>query len=243
MPVDVFSARLAKELQVNKRHELLLSVENGRPFVEQWAHLRRGVYELLAFDPLTMASQAVLFDAIQIALQKEWLLETDWMMTDEQLIERLRDLPETKPAVLREYFGSPPQMLFCIQLRGGMEDFKLSGRYGSNLRIEQVLKAHFSTERTMGHTVVDDGAFSKGLVFVDPGTSKTWTYGSTSRSVLLYGFQRTRGAISENRCRRAARAILEDFGAPDEAIIRVLIGPSAKPSYAAKRLSLTSSGD
>ena len=38
----------------------LMEVVNG------WSELRRRVYEILLFDPLTMASQAVLWDAIRL---------------------------------------------------------------------------------------------------------------------------------------------------------------------------------
>ena len=120
------AVNLANSLAVDTHGQLLLRHEM-RPSVEEWARARRSVYEVLVFDPYTVAAQAVLYQAISLAFQEDILDQVWWDLYDEELIEILRREPATK-VLLHEYLGRLPSLVFAVQLAGSIKDLGFDDR-------------------------------------------------------------------------------------------------------------------
>ncbi len=210
------SVRIASHLRVTRERQLVLS-RGMKSAVQLWCDLRRRVYEVLLFDPLTAASQAVLWNAIRMAFDVGLITEDDSFLTDEELLDELRRDARTKDSITLEYLGKPPDMALCLQLAGSLADVGVSTRRAAQQIIEEVLKEVFATDRVLGYVQVDSGTFEKELEFVTEA-GEPWTVGKKSKSVIVYGFvhQHPRYTL----CRRATRLLLERLGVPTETILR-----------------------
>jgi HD superfamily phosphohydrolase len=224
------SLRIAGHLSVSDDGKLILP-QNLIGAVKRWSDLRRQVYDLLLFDPLTIAPQAVLWDAIRVGFEEGFLTEDDAFLTDEQLLEELRQHPQTKDRITLEYLGKPPNMALCLQVRGTMADIGLRNRREAQCMVERVLRDVFKTDTVLGYVQVDAGTFEKRLEFYAED-GEPWTVGVKSTSVIFYGF--IRQELRESACRRASHALLEALAVPLETVLRnpiAGIGANAQPAF------------
>jgi HD superfamily phosphohydrolase len=206
--------------------------------VDKWNSLRRSVYEVLIFDPYTVSAQAVLSDAIGIAMTKGVLTEQDATMTDEELIEALRHYSETKDSISLEYLGRLPWMAVCIQLEASMKELGLESRRVAAQFIETELGKIFD-ERVLGYIFVDKGTFEKKISLTDLRTDRPIDVGRTSCSVVLYGFVRSMRKPSIQSCERAAERLISCIGKP-ECLRKVLLGPTADTLHASRSFDFAS---
>lgn len=216
------AAWLASALWVGRDFSLRLPVSIGRDAIRQWSSLRRSVYDIIVFDPPTVAAQAVLSEAISRAMAIGVLGEDDWSLTDEALLELLRSTPNTKDLVMREYLGQLPEMVFSIQIEGGLKELGLSGRASAKALVEEILRSESSEDRALGYVFLDKGTFEKKLRFLDPNTGESWDEGESSGSVVFYGFlpvqRRAKAALSE----RTARKLLERLSVSPARVTRCI---------------------
>lgn len=219
---------LASSLGVGTSGELQLRKEM-QPAVSEWSRVRRTVYEVLVFDPSTVAAQAVLSRAIGLALQEDSIDRDWWDLYDEELIEMLRDNSATKD-LIREYLGRLPAMAFAIQLSGSLEQLGLESRAKGEELVSQVLRSAVGVGRSHSYVFEDRGAFSKEVRFRDPDTGEHWQCGSKSSSTVFYGFIRHGGTVGFDRCHRAAMAFIDEIPSGGDLVMRMLIGPSAENS-------------
>jgi HD superfamily phosphohydrolase len=222
--------RIAQNLGVSDTGNLILP-HNVIGAVKRWSGLRRKVYDLLLFDPFTAASQAVLWDAIRIGFEEGFLTEDDAFLTDEQLLEELRQHPQTKDRITLEYLGKPPNMALCLQLRGTMADVGLASRREAQCMIERVLRDVFRTDTVLGYVQLDSGTIEKRLEFCTQ-EGEPWTVGVKSTSVIFYGF--VRQELRESTCRKASHAFLEALAVPLDSVLRnqvAGIGANAQPAF------------
>ena len=213
---ESLSIAIARALTVTKDHKLALP-HSLLTEVQQWVGLRRKVYELLLFDPYSVASQAVLWNAIRLAFDQELLEADDCFLTDEELLEKLRSRPETKDAITIEYLGKPPNMALCMQFEASLAELGCKNRREIILVIEDVLRAVFLTDRILGYVQIDSGTFEKELEFVTPA-GEPWKIGTRSKSIIVYGFARQN--TTEQLCRKAARLLVESLAVPRDRIVR-----------------------
>lgn len=227
------ATRLASALVVSRDFRLQLSSAEERQTVQQWAALRRSVYEVVVFDPPTVAAQAVLSEAIGIALRVDALCEDDWSLSDEGLLELLRAGPHTKDAITREYLGILPSMVFYVQVAGTLEELGLRDRASAKTVVEEAIRREFPTERVLGYVFVDNGTFEKKLTFYDPNSQDTWEEGQRSTSIILHGFVRSQKKnLPGARCKRAVRHLLDHLGISADRLKRCQIGPSTEETDA-----------
>lgn len=224
--------RLASALAVGRDFRLRLSSAEERQTVQQWAALRRSVYNVIVFDPPTVAAQAVLSEAITIALRVDALFEDDWSLSDEGLLDLLRTDPHTKDAITREYLGILPSMVFCIQVAGALEELGLRDRARAKVVVEEAICHEFPRERVLGYVFVDNGTFEKNLTFYDPNSQDTWEEGQKSTSIILYGFIRSQKKLPGARCRRAAQHLIDHLGISANRLKRYQIGSSTEETDA-----------
>jgi HD superfamily phosphohydrolase len=206
------AVRLASTIAVDRSSRLLLSAQE-RETVLRWSALRRQIYEILVFDPSTVAAQAVLSETIAIAIREDILTEEDWHLSDEQLLARLQSLSATKDAVNREYLGRLPEMVAALQISGTLTDHGFVNRAAAKDYVESVLREELEDDTpVLGYVFIDRGTFSKSLVFYDPRTSISWKEGETSSSIVLYGFVRSQRRPPAVRSRRVMERLLDRFG-------------------------------
>lgn len=218
---------LAAKLCVRRDSTLQLPMD-AREVVKKWAALRRKVYDIIVFDPQTVAAQAVLSEAIGKAIASGFLDESDWALTDESLLEVLRSRVETKDYVVREYLGRLPELAFGLQIRGTLLDLGLADRSAAKALIEAVLRSESQTENVLGYVFVDKGAFEKRLKFVDPGTAVPWEEGQVSGSVVFYGFVRSGRGSGRKTYVRALQIVMDRLRVAESDVIRKVIGSVEK---------------
>ena len=220
------AVNLARSLDVDAHGQLLLRHEM-LPLVAEWARVRQSVYEVLVFDPYTVAAQAVLSQAISLALQEDVLDQDWWDLYDEELIEILRREPTTKE-LLREYLGRLPSLVFAVQLAGSINDLGFDDRKAGQEATERVLSSTFQATRCYAYIFEDRGAFSKKVNFRDLTSGEVWQFGEKSSSTIVYGFVRHGARISFENCRRAAMSFLEESNLSGDRVLRLLIGPEGE---------------
>jgi HD superfamily phosphohydrolase len=178
---------LAASLGADSTAPVLLP-EKQRGNLEEWAALRRRAYEVIVFDGPTVAGQAVLSTLIREALETGILSVMDWNYTDYELINVLRDMSsEAKTRLQRDFFGPLPQMHLLMHVKD-----KAHPIFGVSKNQLTRLIAEFLKERRVphpyGYCLRDKGTFEKQIIAIDPETGSKWSVGTTSDSLILYGF-------------------------------------------------------
>jgi len=193
---------LASGLGLTKSGELSLDKQGFSADVERWSWLRRMVYEIIVFDGPTAAAQAVLSEALQIALDKGLLTFDDWDLYDETLLEKLRGFPETKAHITSYYLGRLPHLAFCLQVPGDLAQQGFTSRRCIALVLREILQEVFPARRVFSYVFQDRGAFAKRLEFRDSSGSP-WFTTQSSHSTVLYGFVHGRLPLPQAKCRAA----------------------------------------
>ena len=223
------AVNLASSLDVDSHGQLLLRHEMC-PSVEEWARVRRSVYEVLVFDPYTVAAQAVLSEAISLAFREDILDKDWWDLYDEELIEILRRNPATK-GLIRDYLGRLPPLVFAAQLTGSIKDLGFDDRKAVQEATNRVLTDTVKATRCYAYIFEDRGTFSKELNFRDPTSGKFWRCGEKSSSTIVYGFVRDGTRIGFEKCRRAAMSFLKEGNVGEDRVLRLRIGPEGRKYY------------
>ena len=232
-----FATQIAEELSV-------IGGDIGLPqrlqaAVENWGAARRACYDVIVFDPPTVAAQAVLSIALEGLLEDGGLTEFDWVLTDEQLLERLLDCPRTKGIISTQYLGRLPSHVYSVQIKD-VPTINGKGRAELRAAIENSLSMFFGSG-CLGYVFVDQGTFAKNLAFVDPEVGQPWSVGARSRSTVLYGFIRRTSRPSTNDCSHALEDLLMQLGVPAACVMRAEIGVPRRITNAQESLNLAAS--
>ena len=219
--------RLAARLSVAEDGNLLLP-ETERDSVTMWCRLRRRAYETIVFDLPTIASQAVLAKCIETLVQLEELTTNEWSLTDEQLLDVLRQHPDTKRAINEEYLGRLPQHVVTIQLEGSLADYGFSRPSEARLGFEELLRRTLD-RNILGYLFIDRGTFSRRLRFVDQNRDTRWSTGKDSESLVFSSFLRGTHPVPRARLPATVHEIVDWLRATPEQVRRVLIGTD--PEY------------
>lgn len=192
--------QLASQICVSEKGDLVVP-RSARALLTKWADLRRAVYEILVFDPSTVAGQAVLTKAFRIAINEGFLSGESWTLTDEELLSELRKHPSTKKTISQQYLGELPQSLMTVQLR--WNDSQLFHAPREDIE-DAVLNS--LTPLIKGSLLVyvfkEKGSFSKKISLFDENGNEE-QFGETTRSLIIYLFG------TETLCRQAERRSAE----------------------------------
>jgi hypothetical protein len=178
---------IARELGVSIDGKMMLS-ERHASLVGAWADTRRKVYEILVFDSITVATQAVLTKAISLLFDESDVSEIQWANRDRDFLDLLTRSPKTKDLMLRNFHQSLPSQVFALQVSGSLKSLGLGSRDAAIVLVERLAREEFCIKKPFGYAFVDKSAFSKKLEFTDPATRSRWTVGDTSQSVVFYCF-------------------------------------------------------
>jgi len=191
----------------------------NEPLVADWLELRKRIYGVLAFDRPTLAAQAVLSRAIKLAMDKGELIASDWPLTDEEFLARLRDDPELRDLINLEYLGRLPQPVFVVQVQGSLRDLGLATRSDATTIVEEVAARVLESNRVLGYVFQETGVFDRRLEFNDP-SGGPWSVGAKSQSVIMSAFLRSPQAPSIRRCKRVVAGLIERLDLPHSKILR-----------------------
>lgn len=221
---------LARRLRVTRAGDLSLDEEPGRELIRAWLKIRRAVYEALLFDLVAVSLQAVLSEAIGVLVERQIIEANDWSLTDEQLLQRLLNAPETKRRMTQEYFGIPPIPVFCVRLDGTLAALGFNNRQDGKIAVETALNESFGSEASLGYVIVDRGTFEKRVEFID-SSGEPWTEGTSTASVLFYGFLRRSRRLPREECLGAASEFIRRVGCETAAVADVQLGCAASDAY------------
>lgn len=209
------SFRIASGLGVDRQGELLLEKEQFYEDVARWSYIRRLVYEIIVFDPPTVAAQAVLSEALRIALDNDLLAIDDWDLYDESLLEKLRHFPQTKPLIVNDYLGRLPVLIFSLHVRRDLRELGFRTRRELSFAIKEAMAGLFPREQLYSYAFCDQGTFEKELSFLDVASGSRWHLGKTSRSTVLYGFVRSREPVNQAKTRATVDLVKQKLGLTD----------------------------
>ncbi len=216
----LLALQLAAAMSITHDGCLCLDEQMQRQSVERWGSLRRQAYDAIVFDAPTVAAQAVLSEAIAIAIRQGVITEDDWYLSDEELLEELMKFRETKDLIVLDYLGRLPEMMLCLQVPGSLKEYGFSSRSQARLELEEILKSTLSSHRVLGYVFVDSGTFSKKLQFLNQRTGEKWEVGQNSNSIVFYGFMRGSKSVPLAKRKHAADALLSRLKLSFERLIK-----------------------
>jgi HD superfamily phosphohydrolase len=199
--------RLATELGITSRGQLQLPF-SAADDVRTWLKLRSQAYQVLVFDGPTVAGQAVLSKAIAAALDGGHLDQTDWHYDDSKLINALMNWPPTKKQLQADFFNELPTLCLLHVMHDIPPSLTSSSRSEIVVLIEEFLHKRLGPKvGAYGYVFRDRGAFAKYVEFVDSSSGQTWSVGSPSASLVIYGF-----AKRSSRCTSEPAQLGREFG-------------------------------
>jgi len=204
---------IARELSVSFDGRLQLPVRL-RSAVQSWAATRKAVYQLLVFDELTVASQAVLTKAIRRLFDSRDVEDIEWAKRDDDLLELLARSNETKELMLRHFHDSLPRQILAVRVCGTLHDFGFDSRDQAIDFVEDIARSEMRIKAPFGYVFVDKGAFAKKLDFIDRGSGAHWTLGTPSKSIIFYCFAHEKGKSAARLMNAFKDAVLARLGKP-----------------------------
>jgi HD superfamily phosphohydrolase len=176
--------------------------------VELWARARRDAYQILVFDNVAIARQAVLSEAIESCIADGIINADDWDVGESNLLAQLEESPQAKRLLRRYYHESPPAAALHLEITEASELEKLPSAAEIRALADRVLADEFPTRKRFVYAFLDAGTFEKQLRFRCPETGETWEVGERSRSLIIDGFvagtrprvEAVRAATDKLRC-------------------------------------------
>ena len=163
--------------------------EAALPLLQSWVELRRRTYEILAFDEQCLSGQAMLTDCLTTALTNNYLDESHWFFTDEQLLHELLNFSETKEVIQRFAVGNfyhPVYLGWYACPKGQLDLRHPDNRSKLVERVKQMTGISCSP-----YVFYDSGTFSKKLNLTTRGTNaelKSVDFGHKSESTIVSVF-------------------------------------------------------
>jgi HD superfamily phosphohydrolase len=202
---------IARELAVSIEGEMMLS-ERHTSSVSVWASTRQKVYEILVFDAITVATQAVLTKAISLLFDQKDISDIQWANRDQDFLDLLARSPQTKDLMLRSFNEALPSQIFALRVPGSLSSLGLRSRDAAITLIEKIALEEFNIRKSFGYAFVDKSVFSKKLKFLDPATRNRWTVGETSESVVFYCFSNETDKYNAKIQKPFCEALLKTLG-------------------------------
>jgi HD superfamily phosphohydrolase len=228
---------IAHHLTVGPSGSLLLPISQ-RNAVKEWLRLRNAAYQVIVFDAPTVAAQAILSDALEIALDCGALQPEDWSLTDEDLITQLMKEKATKKMIARQYLGQLPEQVLVLQLRGTLKSLGFTSRRELTSRLRESLSETIGP-RTLGYVFVDHGTFTKKVTLMDPNSGNNWSEGELSQSIILYAFVSAMKPTPHRKRIQAVQGIIDHLRVPEALIMKCEMGTKQDRSDAQQTLNIS----
>ncbi|MBN6102939.1 HD domain-containing protein [Xanthomonas sp. CFBP 8703] len=214
-----FSSRLASQLDVTRTGCLVLSREWSVDVLE-WLAVRRRVYEVLFFDAMTVASQALLSRAVGQVMSSSEVSEDDWSLTDEQLLAKMAASKFVDKRLLDSFFGQLPVLAYCIHVQSGTVLDVLSRReiYG---HVCKSLSSDIKSD-ILPFFQKDKRTFGRRMVFNTHDSLSSWSIGEDSSGIVVYAFLLS-GSLQKGARINAVRRFLNELEIDESQVLRVSI--------------------
>jgi len=183
--------------------------------IERWLELRKRLYVELMTNPMDFSAKSMLTLALDIAYRIGKIKELDWNLTDNQLIQKLSELPETQGLITRLRIGDLFTIvgLFWIKHRKTIEYItSREGKKQLNEEIREKLGEEFYV-----HWILNNDKLSRevsldicgnGLI-VSENELESTTLGSSSYSLLFGVLSSSYSKGMESRTK--SRKLLSDL--------------------------------
>lgn len=227
---------LSKALGIDCERNVCL-LHSKSSLIEDWATKRKYCYEKILFDGPNIAAQAVMFDTIGNAIDKKIISQSDWDLTDEQLLDILGKHPDTKENIIKWYLCKSPKLLFIIQISGSINNLSVTKIKHLKKKIEQIIDESYPTVNPLAYVFVDSGTFQKRLNFIDLNTKKRWFRGEKSESIILYGFSKTNKTLSRKKCEKVINNVIEKINVNNANIINIVNGLDNNVFYGQRKFA------
>jgi hypothetical protein len=201
--------------------------DKGLGALNSWRKLRRRAYEVLAFDVSALAGQAMLTDAISVAMETQNLSEEHWFWTDEELLRRL--CAPNQPSDVRD----PAQRfavgdfyncigIFWYNQPQGARDLRLPAHRSA---LNQLLAQELGFPCSI-YVFYDRGTFEKALsVRVKQESSIVQrSIGVASQSTIVSVFTPRRHVSKPSKYRAKVSKVLDAAGLSPALIKQVPVG-------------------
>lgn len=216
---------LADSLDIDGEQTVLHNM--GLSALNSWRKLRRCAYEILAFDESALAGQAMLTDAISVAMENQNLSEEQWFWTDEELLRRL--CAPNQPSEVRD----PAQRFAVGDFYNCIGVFWYNQPHGPrDLRLpahRSVLTQRLAEELGFPCSIYvfyDRGTFEKALLVGVKGKSgvEQRSIGTTSQSTIVGVFTPRRQVSRPAKHRTKVAEVLAAVGLSPALMKQVPVG-------------------
>lgn len=198
------------------------------PLVETWMKIRKQVYEILAFDEVTLSGQAMLSECILYALKNGLISNEEWFLTDEELVSRLWKINPKRKTMKRfsngdvyrpvfiGWYDVPKDPVYDYRTwigRKTLESFLATGHWEPVDQREDQLSPNKPANLDgpySAYVFYDKGSFSKRLRFYVKGEDGyvLKDLGESSKSTIISVFAR-QPRLSPGEARRQAKIIMD----------------------------------
>lgn len=213
---------LASSISVGPSGKLVVP-NSARAHLGEWAALRRAVYEILVFDPYTVAGQAVLTKALRIAIREGFLTHESWTLTDEELLSELRRHPQTKKLIIQHYLGELPHPLLTLHLKWKGTPLFQAPREQIQAVVHAAVEPLVKGE-LFPYVFKEKGSFSKRISFLNE-CGESESLGETTCSLIVYIFgPEAVTRLPERKTHQVVEEVLASLGADFGDILRITSG-------------------
>jgi HD superfamily phosphohydrolase len=196
--------------------------EAGLDLVDEWADLRRKVYQVLAFDESNLQAQAMLTEALAIGMTTGVVRPEHWSLNDETLLALLSSHGSTSRTVNRLMAGDLYRPVFVGWYGQGVDDGRDLRHPSARNEISARLRKRLKIE-VCPYVFYDRGSFSKRLplhVHHSDGTVSESVKGERSNSVIVGIFSPVGKRILDSEPQIVVRE-LDEMGLHPESLRRI----------------------
>jgi hypothetical protein len=213
-PESRLPVKIAKSMrEINSSGEIVFGHE-ALPWIGDWIELRERVYERLMPSPLDFCGKLMLIYAAVSAFRSGILNESDWHLTDSQLVDRLlgADNEDVAGTMKRWLLGELWDLSEPVWMRGplpplrAMEEFgakasELLERHCFAYRIKDKRKRKVTAVIESGDRIVVGESSDRWLLAVGSPARRRFTHDEASRLVALgascFGAERVHATSGE----------------------------------------------
>lgn len=180
---------IAQSIEDAKESLGVIFSDDSVNLITQWLQLREDVYNKLMLSPADFCGKVMLISSSILALEREYLSPTEWVMTDDVFIQRLLNCPDKdiKEAVTRWLLNDMWELSELFWLDGQAADFSKTrafakvisealGRRCFTYRIKDKRNRRLSLTLSSGRRLSVGDAPSKWLLGVASPVRKAFSH-------------------------------------------------------------------
>lgn len=198
--------------------------------VELWQNLRKRCYHILAFDPPTLAAQAMLTDAMGIALDSGLIGKEYWHYTEADLLGRLEQQEPTRSPIQRLLRGDMYECIgiYWVDGESPRRQWDASLKHQVVAELDRELRGG---ARTSVYAFRDRGAMCKAVTLRGESGERI-VVGEDSQSLICAVFRASGHEVKPGWHEAAAQAVVSSLGCDRAALLPI---PGKEEPYGVAR--------